>query len=471
MDMMLANTGLATKCLLNYGITKKDLCPNCIYDPNLKKSANKYKVGGPKPFVNGRICPYCNGVGHYGIVKVDEIYLAVIWDYKYWINKPINIQNPTGFIQTICARVLLDKIKKAKDLTVVYSVSGSNPLFKLSEEPNPVGLGDNNYLICNWERTGISTITESMITRPLVGLNTVNYNNSAGNVMYDVGTNGGASAYGTYDQNGNAEEWTGTRQGVGFPISIKVAGGYSTSSLSEISNGGISSSDGSGTDYRGFRFVSLSNPYDLDNMVLVQDRYNKSDTNGYGAVNYDYYIHKYEVTYSGWCDFVNSAASYATNSGVPVDSDTYGLVNDIFLSGVDYTEPSGYPGNYTFVPSSGYANKPVVGMDWLSSLRYCNWLHNNQPSGYQTENNDGVTPNSSTTEGGAYTVNGNTDLITFINSNSAAKYRLPNINEWYKSGFYKSTSTSNPSPTCSISDYGYWTYATQSDKAPTPVNP
>ena len=49
MDMLLANTGLTTKCLLNYGITKKDLCPNCIYDPNLKKSANKYKVGGPKP--------------------------------------------------------------------------------------------------------------------------------------------------------------------------------------------------------------------------------------------------------------------------------------------------------------------------------------------------------------------------------------------------------------------------------------
>ena len=83
MDMLLANTGLTTKCLLNYGITKKDLCPNCIYDPNLKKSANKYKVGGPKPFVNGRICPYCNGAGSHGIVKVEAVYLAVIWDYKY----------------------------------------------------------------------------------------------------------------------------------------------------------------------------------------------------------------------------------------------------------------------------------------------------------------------------------------------------------------------------------------------------
>ena len=44
-DLLLADNGLTTRCLLNYGITKKELCPNCIYDPGLKKSANKYKVG------------------------------------------------------------------------------------------------------------------------------------------------------------------------------------------------------------------------------------------------------------------------------------------------------------------------------------------------------------------------------------------------------------------------------------------
>jgi hypothetical protein len=162
-DLLLAKNGLTTKCLLNYGITQKQMCPNCIYDPSLKKSANKYKSGGPEFFVDGRICPYCNGLGSKGIIKVEAVYLAIIWDYKYWINKPTNIQNPSGMIQTICDRSLNYKIQQCKDLTVIYNSTNSNPLFKLVGEPNPVGLGDNRYLFCNWEKIGDSSITESMV--------------------------------------------------------------------------------------------------------------------------------------------------------------------------------------------------------------------------------------------------------------------------------------------------------------------
>lgn len=161
-DSLLASTGLTTRCLLNYGISKKQICPNCIYDPNLKKSSNKYKPGGPRQFTSGRICPYCNGSGFYGNVQVEEIHLAVIWEYKDWLIKPINIQNPTGMIQTISDKSFLSKFRKAKDLTILYSTSNSNPVFRLFEEPNPAGLGDNNYLIVNWERTGVSSVTESM---------------------------------------------------------------------------------------------------------------------------------------------------------------------------------------------------------------------------------------------------------------------------------------------------------------------
>lgn len=468
--MLLASDGLTTKCLLNYGITKKDICPNCIYDPNLKKSSNKYKTGGPKPFVDGRICPYCNGAGSHGIVKVEPIYLAVIWEYKYWINKPANFQNPNGMIQTICDRALLDKFKQCKDLTILYTSNNSNPLFKLAEEPNPNGLGDNNYLICNWEKIGISTITEDMVEKPVVGLNVVNYINGSGNVMYAVGTVGGPSAYGTYDQNGNAEEWTGTRHGATSPIKIKVAGGYSTVATSGIYKGSVYGAEPSGTDYRGFRIASLTNPSGLDNFVLVDDKNNKADTTTtYGAVNYNYYINKYEITYNDWCEFVNAVASYDNSSGLPPSSDTYGIINDTFLSGVDYTNPGSFPGNYTFTPASGYENLPITSVDWLDALRYCNWLHNGQPSGYQTITNDGSTPNTNTTEGGAYTLNGVISVDTFINHNSSAKYRLPTINEWYKAALYKNNSL--PGNSCSMPNAGYWDYATQSNKLPTPVNP
>lgn len=153
---ILANDGLTTECVLNYGVSKRNLCINCIFDVNLKKSANKYKTGGPVPFTNGMICPYCNGIGYYGEVKSDQIYLAVLWDYKKWVSPPTNISNPDGYIQTICHKSNLAKIRQAKDITVVLNKQLSNPVFELYEEPTPAGLGDNEYLFCMWKKIGSS---------------------------------------------------------------------------------------------------------------------------------------------------------------------------------------------------------------------------------------------------------------------------------------------------------------------------
>ena len=164
MDQLLAITGLTTKCILNYGITKKNICPNCIYDSNLKKSSGKYKPGGPTPFVSGRICPYCNGAGSYGETQGEEIYLAVIANNKDWIIKTTNVANPEGMIQTICSREFYSKIKKCKDMTVIYSEFNANPLFELAEEPTPAGLGDSRYLICNWKRIGIGSTPTNMVS-------------------------------------------------------------------------------------------------------------------------------------------------------------------------------------------------------------------------------------------------------------------------------------------------------------------
>jgi len=156
-DSILANTGLSTECEFNFGISKKLMCPNCIYDVSLKKSSGKYKSGGPISFSLGKICPYCNGVGFYGEITSSIGYLAIIWDYKKWINPPPNINNPEGFIQTICDKTYLSSIKQCKDITVIYNSEGSNPVFRLYGEPNPAGLGDNNYLFCMWEKIGVNS--------------------------------------------------------------------------------------------------------------------------------------------------------------------------------------------------------------------------------------------------------------------------------------------------------------------------
>jgi hypothetical protein len=152
MDILLAKSGLATECVLNFGISKKDVCSNCIFDVALKKSSNKYKSGGPIAFATGQLCPYCNGTGYYGEEKTETIYLAIIWDNAKWINPPTNIVIPDGMIQTICDRTYLSSIRKCKDMTIKYHVSNrDNPKYALYSEPTPAGLGDNNYILTMWK--------------------------------------------------------------------------------------------------------------------------------------------------------------------------------------------------------------------------------------------------------------------------------------------------------------------------------
>jgi len=151
MDMLLSSTGLTTKCELNFGISKRQICPNCIYDPGLKKSSNKYKTGGPVPFSIGQICPYCYGIGFHGEEKTETIYLAIIADHTKWINPPTNIAIPDNMIQSISKIDLYDSFKQCKDMTVLYNATGSNPRYNLYGDPTPAGLGNNKYIFAMWK--------------------------------------------------------------------------------------------------------------------------------------------------------------------------------------------------------------------------------------------------------------------------------------------------------------------------------
>lgn len=146
---LLEQDGFTTECTLTYVETFKNLCPNCLFDVDLNKSANVYKTDGPMLFNEGRICPYCKGAGYYGYNEVDTIYMAILWDYKTWISPPNNIINPVGFIQTLCHRNLLSYIKRAKSLSVAYE---TDTQFALYGEPEPTGLGDNEFLLSMWKK-------------------------------------------------------------------------------------------------------------------------------------------------------------------------------------------------------------------------------------------------------------------------------------------------------------------------------
>ena len=107
-------------------------------------------------------------------------------------------------------------------------------------------------------------------------------------------------------------------------------------------------------------------------------------------------------------------------------------------------------------------NKPVNWVSWYDQVRFCNWLHNGQPSGLQ----DG-----STTEDGAYTLAGATSIGTGSDPthgangrNAGALFWLPSENEWYKAAYYDPRDDASGGP---IGDDNYWFYPTRNDPPPT----
>ena len=179
-------------------------------------------------------------------------------------------------------------------------------------------------------------------------------------------------------------------------------------------------------------------------MVTVDNAGNAADTKTgsvYGAVSYSYQIGAYDVTGSQYTAFLNAVAS----------TDTYGLYN----KGAQISR-SGTHGTYTYAIENGTGQRPITHVSWFDCARFANWMSNGQPRGGQT---------STTTENGAYNVNGATTgnavqkNATNPNTGSAPRFRIPTENEWYKAAYY--------SPNYGGTDVGgYYTYAMQSDNEP-----
>ncbi len=158
--------------------------------------------------------------------------------------------------------------------------------------------------------------------------------------------------------------------------------------------------------------------------------------NLYGGVSYAYSIGKYEVTVGQYVAFLNAVAA----------TDTYGIYQ-MRMPGI---ARSGAPGNYSY-SVTGSPNNPIHPVSWADAARFANWLHNGQPAGAQ---------DSSTTEDGAYTINGLTGLLlNGVVRNANAKWFIPSESEWYKAAYYQ--------PSDKGGDFdSYWTYPMRTNDAP-----
>jgi sulfatase modifying factor 1 len=160
-----------------------------------------------------------------------------------------------------------------------------------------------------------------------------------------------------------------------------------------------------------------------------------------GSVAYTYNIGKYEVTAGQYTEFLNAVAK----------TDTYGLYNSEMWSD-SYgckIERSGSSGNYSYSVAGDYANRPVNYVSWGDSARFANWLHNNQPTGAQ---------GLSTTEDGAYYLNGATTnaALLAVNRKSNWKWAITSEDEWYKAAYHKNDGVTG----------NYWNYPTSGNATP-----
>ena len=300
------------------------------------------------------------------------------------------------------------------------------------------------------------TITPSRSITPFApGANSANFNRCAdwngqdGNVT-TVGSNGGPSVYGTYDQSGNVSELNDLDGNPGSSRGLR-GGSWNFSNPLFLSSSNRTSAfpaDNRG-DSIGFRLASSSsilNPLNLPYFVSVGNVNNAADTGGVGPANrgvvgYIYQIAQYPVTNYEYVEFLNAVAA-----------DDMNLLYSQFMASDPRAgiSKSGSSGSFLYTVKNNMGNKPVIYVDWFDCARYCNWLHNGKPSGSQ---------NSSTTENGAYTLNGAVSGNA-VAKNAGAKYHIPTENEWYKAAYYKGGGT----------NAGYWKYATQSDDDPVCVN-
>ena len=141
--------------------------------------------------------------------------------------------------------------------------------------------------------------------------------------------------------------------------------------------------------------------------VTVGDAGNEADPlTGFGAVDSEFLISKYPVTYAQYTEFLNAKAR----------SDPHGL----FGSPSGGILRSGVAGAYTYSVTSGQENQPVAWVSWFRAARFANWLHNGQGDG--------------DTETGAYTLNGATRGIFEVNP--GATIFLPSEDQWYKAAYY-----------------------------------
>lgn len=173
-----------------------------------------------------------------------------------------------------------------------------------------------------------------------------------------------------------------------------------------------------------FATLLLSSRLFAIDFVTIGNPCNIPASNGKGVVPNTYQISKYEITNTDYCAFLNCCAS--TEDRFQLFSP---LMEEHFFGGICRTITAN---GFVYNIKPGYQNIPVIGVTWMSAIRYCNWLHYNSAN---IESGKPLSEYIMLTEGdsthGAYST-----ISVPSQRNKYARYWLPSEDEWLKAAYF-----------------------------------
>ena len=88
------------------------------------------------------------------VEKLEDIVLKIYWDSKSWTKVGSDMVIPDNSIQTIFYATDLHKIVRAKELIAHKGIKDLKEMrFKKLGEPFPMGMNQDRYFCCIWERS------------------------------------------------------------------------------------------------------------------------------------------------------------------------------------------------------------------------------------------------------------------------------------------------------------------------------
>lgn len=153
------NSDIAPTCVLVYPQLRTE-CINCIVNPITMASSGKYKTGGPKQFINGQMCPYCNGKGYTETENTITFKALIDWEPREYRNvmnsKAGNTVQFAGDLIKIQADIsYINPLRQCVEIRVHGGIVNYGYWrYERLGEPIPYGLNHNTFFTCLLTRIG-----------------------------------------------------------------------------------------------------------------------------------------------------------------------------------------------------------------------------------------------------------------------------------------------------------------------------